>query len=47
MVAEKEKLQERVKGTIDGYVKSTLENGAYDYYIEKMVEQMKQQNPQE
>jgi len=47
MVAEKEKLQERVKGTIDGYVKATLENGAYDYYIEKMVEQMKQQNPQE
>ena len=45
--AEKEKLQERVKGTIDGYVKATLENGAYDYYIEKMIDQMKQQNPQD
>lgn len=47
MVAEKDKLQERVKGTIDSYVKATIDNGAYDYYIEKMLNQMKEQNPQD
>lgn len=47
MVAENEKLQERVKGTIENLVKSTIESGEMDKVLEIILNQMKQQNPQE
>jgi hypothetical protein len=47
MVAEKDKLQERVKGTIENLVKSTIESGEMDKILEVILNQMKQQNPQD
>lgn len=46
MIAEKDKLEERVKGTMEKHIQATLENKSLDYYIDSYVNQMKQNPPQ-